>query len=122
MFTIAKAFRFEAAHRLTHLPEDHKCNSDHGHSYSVELELVSPDLNIDGFVVDFNWLSVFKDWIDQHVDHTNLNVSLPLLGFSGPTTSEHLSKFFYHAAKAMGLPVTACTVRETATTWSRYNP
>ena len=37
--TIFKEFQFEAAHRLPHVPEGHKCGRLHGHSFLVRLEL-----------------------------------------------------------------------------------
>jgi 6-pyruvoyltetrahydropterin/6-carboxytetrahydropterin synthase len=32
---LTKDFRFEAAHTLPSLPEDHKCRRMHGHSFKV---------------------------------------------------------------------------------------
>ena len=32
-------FKFEAAHRLPHVPTDHKCSRLHGHSYLVQVHV-----------------------------------------------------------------------------------
>ena len=37
--TLFKDFTFEAAHRLPHVPEGHKCGRLHGHSFMVRLEI-----------------------------------------------------------------------------------
>ena len=39
---IFREFTFEAAHRLTHVPEGHKCARLHGHSYRVEIHVAGP--------------------------------------------------------------------------------
>ena len=36
---IFREFTFEAAHRLTHVPDGHKCARLHGHSYRVEIHV-----------------------------------------------------------------------------------
>ena len=50
--TLFKDFQFEAAHRLPHVPEGHKCGRLHGHSFMVRLEVtgeVDPHRLGDGF-------------------------------------------------------------------------
>ncbi len=44
MFSIKKRFKFEAAHRLLSMPEDHPCRSLHGHSYVVDVKITVKDL------------------------------------------------------------------------------
>ena len=39
---IFKVFTVEAAHRLPHVPEGHKCARLHGHSFRIELHLSGP--------------------------------------------------------------------------------
>ena len=77
MYTISKEFHFSAAHVLDHLPDGHPCARLHGHNYIVVVELEGTDLNDDDFIVDYGELSVLKDWIDEHLDHKNLNDVLP---------------------------------------------
>ena len=38
---LVKEFGFEAAHRLPHVPEGHKCARLHGHSFRVAIHLLS---------------------------------------------------------------------------------
>lgn len=52
--TIFKDFHFEAAHRLPHVPEDHKCGRLHGHSFMVRLELTGEVDSKSGWLVDFS--------------------------------------------------------------------
>ena len=37
-----KKFRFEAAHRLPQVPPDHQCARLHGHSFTVEVDGLTP--------------------------------------------------------------------------------
>lgn len=78
MFEISKEFAFSAAHHLAHLPEGHKCAREHGHNYVVRLHLRSGGLSpVDGFVRDYGDLSEFKRWVDQVLDHRDLNEVIP---------------------------------------------
>jgi queuosine biosynthesis protein QueD len=68
-FTISKVFEFSAAHALVALPEDHPCSRFHGHNYVVEITLTNYNLDHRGFVRDYGELKVFKQWIDDTLDH-----------------------------------------------------
>ena len=71
-YTIAKTFRFEAAHFLPHVPEGHQCGRMHGHSWVVEVGLNSNVLK-GAWVLDFGEVSKnFKPVIDA-LDHRVLN-------------------------------------------------
>ena len=50
---IFREFTFEAAHRLTHVPDGHKCARLHGHSYRVEVRVTGPVGEQTGWVMDF---------------------------------------------------------------------
>lgn len=50
---IYKEFTFEAAHRLPHVPEGHKCQRLHGHSFSVQLHVRGPVDPHTGWIMDF---------------------------------------------------------------------
>ena len=68
MFKITKKFKFEMAHRLVS-SYSKKCQLIHGHSYKMELTLMSKELNEDGMVVDFGELKdLFAKTIDK-LDH-----------------------------------------------------
>ena len=96
MYIITKRFAFEASHQLDHLPSSHKCSNLHGHSYRVELVLESAELNEDGFVRDYGELAPFKDFVDEKLDHRNLNDVVP-----GVTSAENLSRWLYDFASSL---------------------
>ena len=50
---IFREFTFEAAHRLIHVPDGHKCARLHGHSYRVEIRVAGPVGEQTGWVMDF---------------------------------------------------------------------
>ena len=51
--TLFKDFTFEAAHRLPHVPEGHKCGRLHGHSFMVRLEITGEVDPHTGWIIDF---------------------------------------------------------------------
>jgi len=69
--TVARRYRFEAAHQLPWHPG--KCRGLHGHSYVLEVH-VSGSLDEHGMVMDFGEVDTV---VDKHVlcvlDHTHLN-------------------------------------------------
>ena len=71
--TLSKTFRFEAAHRLPHVPEGHKCSRLHGHSYQIDVIVTGEIDPHTGMVVDFN--DIAKAWEPLHnvLDHYYLN-------------------------------------------------
>lgn len=117
MYTISKQFSFSASHIIEGLTQDHPCSRLHGHNYVVELVLAAQELNETGFVVDYNELSVFKDMIDQTLDHRHLNDIL-----SGPTTAECLAKYLYDHARQIWPEVQSVSVSETPKTNATYCP
>jgi len=134
MFVIEKTFRFEAAHHLNGLAEDHRCANTHGHSYAVVVELASPVLDDDGFVTDFADLDLLGDYVKTVLDHRYLNELRATSADgadAGPLlpqpTCEHLARHLYETA-ARVLPsglaalVSAVQVSETANTRATYLP
>lgn len=77
--TIIRTYDWEAAHRLPHVPDGHKCKTMHGHSYVLEVRLTGlvkwegPEA---GMVVDFGVLDAAAQELRAKVDHTTLNESL----------------------------------------------
>lgn len=121
MYAIAKKFKFDAAHQLLGLPEGHKCGNLHGHTYTVEVALISMKLSDEGFVVDFNEMKPIKDYIDNELDHKFLNDAL-----SFQTTSENIARhFYYKVGELMNLPqyvrVDHVKVSETESTYAAYD-
>lgn len=117
MFKITKDFHFSASHRLEGLAEDHPCSRLHGHNYIIRLTLEGYTDKV-GFVTDYRELDIFKQWIDDHLDHRHLNDHMT----TNPT-AEHMAIMLYHKAHQMGLTnVTAVSVSETPKTWATYSP
>jgi len=131
MYTITKAFRFEAAHHLPQMPEGHKCANAHGHSYSVTLTLRSDELDGRGMVTDFTDLGPFGTYIADTLDHRDLNEVCEGDGAGVPVlpqpTCELLAEHLFRTA-ARVLPgevaamVASVTVAETARTSATYTP
>jgi 6-pyruvoyltetrahydropterin/6-carboxytetrahydropterin synthase len=112
---IFREFTFEAAHRLPHVPEGHKCARLHGHSYRVELH-VQGAVGVDtGWVMDFADLKdAFRPLHDQ-LDHYYLN---EVAGLDNPT-SENLAHWIWDRLHHT-LPLSAVVVRETCTSGCIY--
>ena len=118
MFRIRKEFHFSASHQLSHLPDDHQCARLHGHNYIVEVELSAPDLDTNGFVLDYRELAPLKHYIDDELDHRHLN---DVFG-DDMVTSERLAREIYDWCKARWDQVSAVRVSETPKTWAEYRP
>lgn len=116
MTEIWKAFDFEAAHHLPHVPEGHKCRRLHGHSYHVEVRVRgTPDPHF-GWVMDFADLKAAWAPVDAALDHRYLN-EVP--GLENPT-SEVLARWIW-TRLAPALPgLCAVSVRETCTSGCEY--
>lgn len=114
--TLSKTFRFEAAHRLPHVPEGHKCGRLHGHSYQIDV-IVTGDVDpYTGMVVDFAQITDAWTPIHKRLDHYFLN---EIEGLENPT-SEILAAWIYKKMKP-GLPcLSAVYVHETCTSSARY--
>jgi 6-pyruvoyltetrahydropterin/6-carboxytetrahydropterin synthase len=123
--TITKDFAFSASHRLLGLPRGHQCGRTHGHNYvvRVEIEGVVDDV---GFVFDYGKLKPFGDWIDENLDHRDLNTALE--NGDNPT-AEHLAGALLQTLRTIlrgqinGSPhplQLAVSVSETPKTWATY--
>jgi 6-pyruvoyltetrahydropterin/6-carboxytetrahydropterin synthase len=92
MFELTVRGDVAAAHSLRGY--DGPCKNLHGHTWRVEVTVISDKLNDIGMVVDFRVIkSKLRDFLCQ-IDHVNLN-DLPHFQNVNPTT-EHLAKFIYH--------------------------
>ena len=90
----------------------------HGHNYIVEVELSAPDLDTNGFVLDYRELAPLKHYIDDELDHRHLN---DVFG-DDMVTSERLAREIYDWCKARWDQVSAVRVSETPKTWAEYRP
>jgi 6-pyruvoyltetrahydropterin/6-carboxytetrahydropterin synthase len=115
MMEIFREFTFEAAHRLPHVPEGHKCARLHGHSYRVEVHVKGEVGQDTGWVMDFGDLRTAFQPLQEQLDHRYLN-EVP--GLENPT-SEILARWIWDRL-AGRLPLSAVQVRETCTSGCIY--
>jgi 6-pyruvoyltetrahydropterin/6-carboxytetrahydropterin synthase len=116
-YRIGKTIKWEAAHQLKGLPDDHPCTRLHGHSYSADIVLRSDFLDETGFVLDYNVLKTIKNMLD----HQNLNEILE----ENPT-AENIAAFIFSVVTDIlrrmeaeaEVFVELVRVRETETTWA----
>ncbi|HZN72904.1 MAG TPA: 6-carboxytetrahydropterin synthase QueD [Micromonosporaceae bacterium] len=112
---IFREFTFEAAHRLPHVPGDHKCSRLHGHSYRVEVHVHGEVDPATGWVMDFADVKAAFQPIHDQLDHYYLN-EVP--GLDNPT-SENVARWIWDRLTE-ALPLSAVVVRETCTSGCVY--
>jgi 6-pyruvoyltetrahydropterin/6-carboxytetrahydropterin synthase len=106
---IYKEFTFEAAHRLTGVPEGHKCARLHGHSYRVRIT-VAGDVDLrTGMVVDFSDLARVVEPCVGELDHRYLN---EIEGLENPT-SENVACWFWRRLEPQLPLLVAVEIAET---------
>ena len=88
---IFREFTFEAAHRLIHVPDGHKCARLHGHSYRVEIRVQGPVGEQSGWVMDFQEIKDAFAPLHDQLDHRYLN---EVDGLANPT-SENLARWIW---------------------------
>lgn len=112
---IFREFRFEAAHRLPHVPEGHKCGRLHGHSYRLEVHVRGDVDPVTGMVMDFAEIKAAFRPLEDMLDHHYLN---EVEGLENPT-SENLAQWVWKRIEGM-LPLSGIVVRETCTSGVAY--
>ncbi|MER3422537.1 MAG: 6-carboxytetrahydropterin synthase QueD [Nitrospiraceae bacterium] len=113
---IFKEFTFEAAHRLPHVPSDHKCARLHGHSFKVAIHIRGPADERAGWIMDFDDIkNAFQPLYDQ-LDHRYLN---EIKGLENPT-SEMLARWIWVRLKPSLPSLSRVVIRETCTTGCIY--
>lgn len=113
---IFKEFTIEAAHRLPHVPEGHKCARLHGHSFRIRISIAGPLDGERGWVMDFADLGAAFKPVWEQLDHHYLN-DIP--GLENPT-SEVLARWIW-ARLQPNLPgLTEVEIRETCTSGCIY--
>jgi 6-pyruvoyltetrahydropterin/6-carboxytetrahydropterin synthase len=127
MYKISKTFTFDAAHQLHGLPEGHQCGRLHGHTYKVQVVLMSDDLTDEGWVLDFGEMRWLREYIDTTLDHRNLN---DVFDFQ-PTAEKLAQHFFDKAIEMLDDVVTGdrrdvvwvdyVRVSETPNNWAEYS-
>lgn len=108
---ISRRYRIEAAHRLPHVPEGHKCRRLHGHSFEVTLH-VTGDLDPKlGWILDYADIDQAFAPLRAQLDHHYLN-EVP--GLENPT-SELLARFVLERVQLPRGRLAAVSVAETCT-------
>ncbi|MGI6347040.1 MAG: 6-carboxytetrahydropterin synthase QueD [Limisphaerales bacterium] len=116
MHKLSKIFTFEAAHRLPHVPEGHKCGRLHGHSYRLEV-IITGDADIEhGWVMDFGTIKNPLQPILETLDHSYLN-EIP--GLENPT-SENIAKWIWERLKPELPLLSEIIISETSTSCCSY--
>ena len=113
---IFKQFTIEAAHRLPHVPEGHKCGRLHGHSFHIEIRVTGELDPTTGWVMDFADIKAAFAPLFEQLDHNYLN---DVEGLENPT-SEQLARWIWQhlAPRLPGL--SQVVVRETCTSGAVY--
>jgi 6-pyruvoyltetrahydropterin/6-carboxytetrahydropterin synthase len=109
-------FRFEAAHRLPHVPEGHQCGRMHGHGFEV---IVHVDQSLAGadMGIDFDRMAAHWAPLQRELHHACLN-DIP--GLENPT-SELLCRWLWQKLKPDLPALSWITVYETATAGCHFD-
>jgi 6-pyruvoyltetrahydropterin/6-carboxytetrahydropterin synthase len=97
VITVTRRLRFNAAHRVHNSALSDaentalfgKCNNPnwHGHNYLLEVSVTGPIDPKTGYVID---LAKLRDLVEEelvsHIDHKNLNLDVPFMSGTNPTT------------------------------------
>jgi 6-pyruvoyltetrahydropterin/6-carboxytetrahydropterin synthase len=113
---IFKEFGFEAAHRLPHVPEEHKCSRLHGHSYRVCVHAEGEVGEVSGWVRDFAELATAMEPLLDVLDHSYLN---EIEGLENPT-SEVLAAWIWQRLAGSLPELSKLVVRESSTAGCVY--
>jgi 6-pyruvoyltetrahydropterin/6-carboxytetrahydropterin synthase len=114
---IFKVFTIEAAHRLPHVPEGHKCGRLHGHSFQIEIHVQGPLDPQLGWVIDFADIKAAFRPLEDRLDHRYLN---EVEGLDNPT-SENLARWIWNNLKPTLPWLSRVVVRETCTSGCIYS-
>lgn len=112
--SITKTFRFEAAHKLPHVPEGHKCGRLHGHSFVVDVTVFGSVDQTLGWVIDFADIKAAWKPLEDLLDHAYLN---DIVGLENPT-SELIAAWIFDRLDSGfrgSVGVSEVTVHETCT-------
>ncbi|MEO1584303.1 MAG: 6-carboxytetrahydropterin synthase QueD [Planctomycetota bacterium] len=113
---VFRQFTFDAAHRLDHLPEAHKCGRVHGHTYRLIVRAEGPVAAPVGWVIDFAELKAKVHAVIDQLDHRLLN---DIQGLEQPTT-EHLAAWIWDRLHPTLPELTMLELWENANSGVRY--
>jgi 6-pyruvoyltetrahydropterin/6-carboxytetrahydropterin synthase len=106
-------FRYEAAHWLPFVPDDHQCGRMHGHSYHLTVVVRGP-VKPDGFVVDFADVKSAVAPLVKQLDHHTLN---DIWGLENPTVENQLVWLWN---RLISIDLVEIRLRETANNTAVY--
>lgn len=125
---LTRVYEFSASHRLTRMPEGHRCSELHGHNYRLEITVAADSL-INGMIIDTGELDVWVHPVIRRLDHRNLN-DLGHLGLNAPVfsaqpTIENIASYFVEALQFVknsgkginGIRVVRVKLSETERSW-----
>lgn len=110
---LAAQYKFEAAHQLPMVDENHKCYRLHGHNYKIEVSVCGP-VDSRGFVIDYAELDAIVQPLIDSLDHRCLN-DIP--GLENPT-SEILAVWLKDRIAAKIAFIPTIRVYETSRYWA----
>ncbi len=113
---LVKHYTFEAAHRLPHVPEDHKCARLHGHSFRVAVHIEGPVDPALGWVMDYADVSAAAKPVIDALDHRYLN---EIDGLENPT-SERIAEWLWARIEPVLPALSRIVVAETCTSACVY--
>lgn len=113
---VYRVFAIEAAHRLTGVPQGHKCGRLHGHSFRIEIHVRGPVHPERGWVQDFAELDAAFEPLFARLDHHYLN---EVEGLGNPT-SENLARWLWIRLEASLPLLSKVVVCETCTAGCVY--
>jgi 6-pyruvoyltetrahydropterin/6-carboxytetrahydropterin synthase len=117
MFRLRVETTFAAAHNV--VESNGKCEKLHGHTWTVELFVLSEKLEPNGMVIDFAVLKTALQKVTDKLDHTYLNEIDEL---DNPT-SENIAKYYFNQLKKI-LPekpkLEKVRVWESPKSWCEY--
>jgi 6-pyruvoyltetrahydropterin/6-carboxytetrahydropterin synthase len=120
MYEVTIERTFSAAHALSEIGG--KCESLHGHNFTVEVTVAGPDLNGQDLLLDFRVLKEWTEAVLDRLDHRHLN-EIPVFRGRNPS-SENIARFVFEEIKknlaGTSLFVSKVTVRESDTARATY--
>jgi len=114
---LVKELRFEAAHRLPHVPQSHKCFRLHGHSFKIDITVEGPVDEKTGWFIDYQVIHDIWQPLYESLDHNYLN---EVEGLENPT-SENLARWLWERIKPKLPSLSQITVHETCDARCEYN-
>lgn len=120
---VGRLYTFQSSHRLPHVLPNHKCGRLHGHTYSLEVEIVGKAEPTMGWLMDFAMLDGIVDAVVvSKLDHYHLN---DIEGLENPT-SENIVDWIWTRLSIYGWPENVnlhrVRVSENGRSWASREP